>query len=364
MKGQFVALLTLFVFIFIVSGNVFGAILFQDDYSEEIKYSIGNYNTIAEAQVRGERYIPRMETEMNYSSNIMAFRIGMSKGEYEGLEDTEESENDISWGYNTPDPDLLEEEFRKATKDHLKTQNDVFQCSNPVVDAFELEKKPLNMDTTFNDNWINCTSTGAEASIRIPDEASTMHEKNRYLQLAQYAVEFSRGLSDDIDDYVKADVNLQNEEGGPITAAGFHSEDRCPGRRPLTKRDAEDDAEDDIPGAKDDFGKVLFEGDKQNRPDWIGLDNQDTEFTSSIIKSSSITDSGPCCVRPKYDDQGNRDGCIEDTNYNAEATAAATEVKIDFVIKDAEKNVVDSQGDERSIKFKFTKIEDVPASSD
>jgi len=357
MKGQYIGMLTVFVLVFIITGNVFGALLFQDEYKEEIEFSIGNYNTIAKAQVVGERYIPRMETETNYSSNIMAFRMGLNNGEYTGLEDYDDPEEDLSWGYNTPTYGDLREEFKKATRDHLKTQNEVFQCRNPMVESLQVEKEPLSMKTTFKDSWINCTSSGAEASIKIPKEASSVHERNRYLQMAKYSVEFSGRLSNHIDS------SVDNSEE-PITADGFHSEDRCGGSRTLTKRDAENDAEDDIPGAKNDFGKVLFEDDEENRPEWIGLKDQNTTFTSSKIRSSSITDSSSCCESYDTDEDGNTVCADSDTNYKAEATAAATEVKISFNIKDSEKTVVDGKGNERSINFNFTKIEDVPASSD
>ena len=353
MKGQYIGMLTVFVLVFIITGNVFGALLFQEEYKEEIEFSIGNYNTVAQAQVIGERYIPRMETETNYSSNIMAFRIGLNNGEYTGLEDYDDPEEDLSWGYNTPSYGDLREEYKKATRDHLKTQNEVFQCRNPMVESLQIEKEPLSMKTTFKDNWINCTSSGAEASIKIPEEASSVHERNRYLQMAKYSVEFSERLSNHIDNYV-------NNEG-PITADGFDS-GSCGRSSGKTKSNAEDDAEEDIPDAKDDFGKVLFEDDEENRPGWIGLKDQNTTFTSSKIRSSSITDSSSCCDNYDTDENGDTYCKDPDTRYKAEATADATEVKISFNIKDSEKNVVDSGGNERSINFNFTKIEDVPDS--
>ncbi|PSG98731.1 MAG: hypothetical protein BRC29_01225 [Nanohaloarchaea archaeon SW_7_43_1] len=353
MKGQYVGMLTVFVLVFIITGNVFGALLFQNEYKEEIDFSIGNYNTIAEAQVIGERYIPRIETETNYSSNIMAFRIGMNKGEYEGLEDYDDPEGDLSWGYNTPRYSELREEFRKATRDHLKTQNEVFNCRNPMVETLQVEKEPLSVKTTFKNNWINCTSSGAEASIKIPEEASSVHEKNRYLQMAKYSVEFSGRLSDHIDDYW--------DNNGPITNDGYEN-GRCGVGEGTVEENAEIDAEKDIPDTKNVYGKILFKNDEGNRPEWVSLKDQNTTFTSSTIKSSRITDTSSCCQNYKTNDEGETSCADSDNSHEAEATAAATEVKINFTIKDSERTVVDSEGAERSINFKFKKIEDVPDS--
>ncbi|PSH00090.1 MAG: hypothetical protein BRC28_01630 [Nanohaloarchaea archaeon SW_4_43_9] len=348
MKGQYIGMLTVFVLVFIITGNVFGALLFQEEYKEEIKFSIGNYNTIAEAQVIGERYIPRMETETNYSSNIIALRIN-------------DEENHQKWNeFSVASKQQLKTNYEQRVKEELGSQSKIFGCSDPEVTELNVEDK-TNYIAKLEPNSITCRESVSEegsstiADIKLEkDEVSVDNEDNRYVRISEEAVELGDSLSN---------ADYPEWQGSGSASSGTEDES-CVSSVSLSqlKQNAESEAidkaeesKDDIIAGDDDFAEHMLDKvedaeDSYQKPDWINIEtNSDVEYRTIIQYANRDSCSLP-------DDEGDEQS---GQRGSAGAKAVPDDLILNYTLEDSERRVIDLDGGRKSIPFKFEFVKDM-----
>jgi hypothetical protein len=178
LKGQYIGMMTLFVFLFIVTGNIFGALLFQDEYSERVEFSVGGPNTIAEAQIRGKLYQDRMEKELNYSSNIIALQ---------------QVERERVWS-SAPTHQQVLNSYLNAVAGELRLQSGLVKCNPPEIGSVSVEDNS-SYTAAFSDPYISCSTTGTDSRIKLSeDQIGVENINNSFVQLSEVGVELGEHI--------------------------------------------------------------------------------------------------------------------------------------------------------------------------
>lgn len=265
MKGQYIGMVTLFVFLFIVTGNVFGAILFQEEYSERAEYSVGGFNTIAEAQVRGKMYDFRMEKELNYSSNIVALQQG---------------EKDRRWG-SAPSHQEVIESYSQAVESELKSQSGLVDCSPPEIRSVSVEDDS-RYTASFSDPFISCSTEGTESQIKLSEEQLEVQNfNNSYFQLSGVGVDLAEYLDEErLTDSWSSGTGSSSKSCGPSVDRSALDEN--------AKEEARENAIKD-----DDLANTVVSD--FSLPDWVELESSET-FDLSYNRESSDYDTD--CTYP------------------------------------------------------------------
>ena len=72
MKGQTLTVLSLVALFFMITGNMFGAVLGQSEIQESISYSANDVNQLFRAETKAEMYRRNIRKELKISQAILA----------------------------------------------------------------------------------------------------------------------------------------------------------------------------------------------------------------------------------------------------------------------------------------------------
>lgn len=340
-KGQFISTMTIFVLIFITSGNIFGAILFQDVMDEEIEYNIGDFTKVANAEIRSEAYIPRMEKELNYSSNIKALQLG-----------EEGTTTSRTWP-DIPSKSDLRGEYYEEVQSELDSQSRVAECSEPVIGEVSTDNGN-EYTAEIEDPWIVCGGDTAQANISMPENnLESYNHNNRYVPLAESAVDLAEGIQSELPE-------SWDEGTGSASSSCKDNLDRT-----LYVEQAKQEAKQN---AIENENLAADAADTVDLADWIGLDTTTTFETSYTKENENIetcdwTHTGHEVDCSDTDDDGVEE-CethihegekVVDLTYSAEITEATLE----YDLYDSERQVIDSQADKQTIHFVFEYVHSI-----
>ena len=307
MKGQQIGVLTVFLFLFIVAGNLYSALYIQDDFRQRIDVTVGDFNSISEAKTKGQLYIPRMEKELNYSSNIIALNIGPGPGGYRDW-------NEI------PNKSELRGEYYNQTRDELETQSRVAgRCTDPEIENVTTDQI-TQYTSNFSTPWIECTRTSSEANITLPNETIKVDNvKNRYVSISDTSVELRNHV----------------EQRLPSWGSGFGSDTECDDSFEA-RENAIEEAKYDAVKDWDPAGTAM-QG--FNHPDYIAID-YDHEFSYNQV---SLDVDG-------VDECGEDD---EDTVWEADAEYEVDNINYMYELWDDERTVLNSNANRETIYLWF-----------
>ncbi len=200
-KGQFTSLVGLGLFLFIASGNIFGALAIDMETETLIEQNAGDYSKVAETELKKDNYLDRMPRELNFTSNNAALALGVDAG-IEG--------NGLMWS-SIPDKQELRENYYLNLSERLETQGQVFGCQSPGVKSPRTENlgKPDNIDNAVNTDiqwnlsnpYIVCSTGSVEVNISVGrDSFHVNNTNNRYVNLSETAVDVAHEVDRIIDD--------------------------------------------------------------------------------------------------------------------------------------------------------------------
>lgn len=319
-------MMTLFVFIFIITGNIFGALLFQDEYTEEVDYTVGGFNTISEAQMRGKMYIPRMEKELNYSSNIVALDV------------SSESEK---WS-TTPSKQEIVENYLSRVQNELQSQAGMVGCSPPEINDISVEEETL-YTASFSKPVVICRDTGTTAEIKLPEEEiSVDNSNNTYVHILRTSVDLSTEARDNLVDFSSWD------EGKSTRREACDPDERDGNPRSDAIDSAQSRAVEDSSPAESTVSEFEV-------PEDLRL-----ETSSEFSYSGGVTTSPDDCTyteETECPEDSDKDSCETEvettrTEYTAEYSVSSITYEYLLETKDDQK-VLDSEARLRPLDFSF-----------
>ncbi|MBC5792996.1 MAG: hypothetical protein H8Z69_03040 [Nanohaloarchaea archaeon] len=201
-KGQFTSLVGLGLFLFIASGNIFGALAIDTETQSIIEQNAGDYSIVAGTELKKDNYLDRMPRELNFTSNNAALALGKGAG-IEG--------NSLMWNDIPSKEQLRENYYLNITERIEETQGDVFGCQSPKVKQPKTENlgKPDNIynawytDIRWNlsDPYIVCSQESVEVNISVGrDSFHVNNTNNRYINLSETAVDVAKEADRIIDE--------------------------------------------------------------------------------------------------------------------------------------------------------------------
>jgi hypothetical protein len=307
LKGQYIGMVTLFVFLFIVTGNVFGAILFQEEYSERAEYSVGGFNTIAEAQIRGKMYDSRMEKELNYSSNIVALQQG---------------EKDRRWE-SAPSHQEVIDSYSQAVASELKSQSGLVDCSPPEIGSVSVEDNS-RYTASFSDPFISCSTEGTESQIKLSEEQLEIQNfNNSYFQLSKVGVEMAEHIDEkDLPDSWESGTASSSTQADSPFALDKEGTDRRARQKAESDAVQNDDLQEEVIS---DF----------ETPEWVDLET-DVEYRYRVLDTDNEQDSFTYTVCDNRNDEGECTNEREVTvyTYNSEYEVEVTDIIMKYDLAD------------------------------
>lgn len=316
-KGQFTSLIGLGVFLFIASGNLFGALAIDSNVQGILQRNAGDYSTVAETELKKENYLDRMPRELNFTSNNAALSLGNSAGkEADGLR----------WK-DIPLKQGLKEEYYDNISKRMEEQGQVFGCQSPEVkDLGEPANIPGAVETdiqlNISDPYVLCSSASAEVNISVGRNSFHVNNtNNRYINLSGTAVDIAHS----------ADRVIETN-----TWSGSSESTDC------SYGDARSNA---VEGAKNDASEpsnvasIAF--DNAYKPDYVELEDSETYFEYSVSTSSSSS-------LEQCDD----DDSLE-TEHTVRADAEVTRIYTEVRIIDSQREVTSPEGVWENIEFGF-----------
>lgn len=331
-KGQFTGVISLIVVVFIATGNLYGAILINDQVSESISYNAGDSGLVAEAKLKSNLYPERMTKELNYSSNIAALNLSDKAG-------------DVSWNNNVPKETQLTQKYVSEVEEELKTQNRVRECDGPTIEDVTLSDSSTTiLSATLSDNWIICSANYATANVSVSNnQVETNNIDNRYINVTRYAGTLGSEAE-----------NIAEEET-PITGTGTDSGDSCPENRQSELEEAESNAKSNALSGHKSLAAEAMSGTSEERPDWMSTSSS-TSFSGNAV--STVTSTPRTCeynCRTVKDENGDEVRiCDEGNLYDTEATYTVDQIDFDYSLTDSGKQIIDSNGELQNIVFDFT----------
>ncbi|MBY6293962.1 hypothetical protein GLU60_01080 [Nanohaloarchaea archaeon H01] len=328
MKGQFVSTITIFVLIFIISGNIFGAVLFQDTVRETVTFQIGDFNRVSEAQLKAETYVPRMEKELNYSSNIAALELGS---------------NDRNW-QETPEKQSVRQGYEAAVREELNSQSVVAGCQPPTIDSVNVEGQDYT--ASISDPWVVCASESTVANISLATSSlETSNYNNRYISLAESAVDLGNSIERLPESWPEGTGSESESCQASVDKSDANEE---------AKEEAREEAIEDEELASSALGSYDI-------PSWVGLDT-DTDFSIDYEddpETESCTYTVTNCEptpgpAPEECESEERSGEEYSVTYYAQVESA----NLEYDLSDSQRQVINSNGEMETIHFLFSYVHD------
>jgi hypothetical protein len=311
-------LLVVVVFLFIITGNIFGALLFQDEYKHRIDYSVDGFNTMAEAQIREKLYTPRMEKELNYSSNIAALQQGKS---------------DKTWR-SAPSHQSMLDSYLEAVTEEVKSQSSLVDCSPPSIRTVSVEENNI-YDIEFSEPYIVCRGTNTTSRLKLSQtEISSANVNNSYVQLSEVGVNLAEHIEGDLpEDWGEGTGSAGTQDRDLVSSS---QQDRTDEQ---AREEAERDSIENENLAEDAVSDFEI-------PEWVEVET-DTEFEFGILERDPEFDTYDYEVCVSRDEEGEctnydeREGQTYDVDYTVEVTDAT----LKYTLYDRKK--IDAQKDPR-----------------
>lgn len=331
MKGQYIGMVTVFVFIFIISGNIFGALLFQNEYTERVKKSTGDFNTLTEASIKGDLYLDRMEKELNYSSNIAALKI-MDR-------------RPPQWGYITdvPTKEQVKRNYEEEVREELNTQSKIKGCQSPEIGEVSVEDG-FSYTAEFSDPQVKCFSESSEAGTNLEEDSiEVSNTNNSFVTLSEVAVELGNHIDDkDLPEWGTAEASADT-----TTTEDTVSFTRKESTQETAERKAKRKAIEDSNLAE------TLASDFEN-PDWTEIESY-TAFDYRVVDRDSETTTDEC-------GEGDDEDCETTKTYTATREVQLTEVTLNYEILDdkdlqaqgpGKRKVIGSDSELQTLSYEF-----------
>jgi len=333
--------LAVFTFIFIISGQIYGAVLTQEVFSEEISYHTGGINDIAEARIRGDLYLDRINKELNYSSNIVAVNLAATAG-------------GTSWSNQIPDKSDLKQLYASNILEEIETQNQLYQCTPPALESVTIsEETRIKLDFVDSENAVTCRSgvsgSGDISKVYLEKDHVTIEtSKNRYIPISSYAVELAR----------KAEEKMPGSE---LTGSDTETSE-CPGDRQSTIRTAKNNARDSAVSGYRNIASEGYSETSGERPEYVTTSTKTTNFEDEYdvtVNSEQCTYYVDCSKDLDGDGEPDITQCPKvDTEYEATAEYTVTGITTSYDLQDSENQILTNEGG-KTISFSFSYFNDL-----
>lgn len=333
-KGAATSLIALSVLLFIASGNVFGALVVDNNVMHHVNYNRGDYALIAETKIKADQFPRRIAGELNYTSDDAALTLASNHGDYSQAPD-------ISWDNNVPSEDRLMENYYSKIQDSFSDENDeVLRCEGPEVTDISKASggSTTDLEALLSHNWIKCTTERSEANISMPSErVEANNVNNRYPGISTYA------------SVVAGEARGKAEEASPITGTGDDDGNSCPEDEEEELNEAKSNARSNALAGYNLMGEDALEDTSDQRPEWLEA-NSTTIFDGTVTGNTS---SYSCTYGCDELSDGTLVNCNSGTAYDADAEYEADQVVFEYSFADEERKVVDSDGNMKTIDFDF-----------
>lgn len=331
MKGQLLSVLSLMAIIFIVTGNMFSAVIAQDEIKESISYSANDANQLLKAEIKAEIYQNNIQKELNYSFNNAAYSLSTDW-------------NELKWDDNIPKEETIEASFKKemTSGDYgVFNQNRLRGCKTP-----QLESKPLEIinsnkiELSIKTPKVNCSGGMTNAIVPIKEQYTIENPENNLLHLASYA----RTLAQKVNE-------ISSEE---LEDSGYAKTNSCESpNKSKTKRTARSNARDNTLNGEENVAEEAYGKTSDSRESFIS-GNYDTIYTGSFDKVDSSNSSCTYGCECKKED---KTGCeCQGTEYSYTYNYTAEQLSTNFEIKDSKNEVLTYDGEKQlSFDFQYSK---------
>lgn len=331
MKGQLLSVLSLMAILFIVTGNMFSAVIAQDEIKESITYSANDVNQLLKAEIKSEIYRKNIRKELNYSFNNAAYTLSPEW-------------NELNWDDNIPEKEsikaVLNEEIR--TGDYgIINQNRLRGCETPELQPEPIEILNFNsVELSLETSRIECSSRMSTAIVPIQEEYQVENENNNALHLANYARTLAQKVNEVSSDSL--------EDSGSATTSSCERPDTSE-----TKRTARSNARDNTLSGEENIAEEAYDQTSDSRESFISGD-YDTSYTGSF---SQVDSNETRCTYDCECEEENETGCeCQGTEYSYTYNYTAGQLSTDFELEDSEHEVLTYEGEKQlSFDFQYSK---------
>ncbi|MFB6209810.1 MAG: hypothetical protein ABEJ56_06785 [Candidatus Nanohaloarchaea archaeon] len=303
----------------------------NEPIQDTVRYNTGDYNVIAETKLKADQYERRMGPELNYSANIMAFRLGEKAGDYK-------RGYDISWKNSPPEPGKLKQEYFSGVENHLRGQMQVMSCRSPRIGStgvkFEQKEdvtswvKERHFTSKISDQSLRCSSGYTETYVPVKKKYSVENDANRYVKMAKHTSNLVG----------KIFSSWKSKAGSEYTGSGSD----C-GSRSAAVSEAESDA---TSSAKRDLYSSMTSAIKSysKLPEGIEVSKKGVKSVSNLGSPDvdSEPDSCDCETRTLPDGSTETYGC--ETDYDADVKLTLESAKGIIELRDEKKQVLTNKG--------------------
>lgn len=341
-KGQVTTVAIALIFSLGTAGFL-GIIYSGEPVEESVQIYNSDFNALAEAKLKKDAYKERTKKELNYSTNIVALELGEKMGS--------STSSSIDWSSGIPSFSDLKSEYLKVSESELKFQNGVIDCSSPQIEELSGEI-PQTYTVEVDEGSITCETRQingiipSKATVNLTDSNfEVLNSDNRYLSLAKYSVGFANRISSELSS--RSSKTATGSASISCSVSGSTSSVET-----SAKINARNNVEEKLPN----LNKSLFDSDSGERSSWIGLDSSSRSLEGTI-KEGSVSSSSSSC---DYDCDSDGDGDIEEDGcsgkeYSGSATAFVDSATLEYKLKDSNRKVINSTGDQETIEFYFKK---------
>ena len=329
MKGQTLTVLSLVALFFMITGNMFGAVLGQSEIQESISYSANDVNQLFRAETKAEMYRRNIRKELNYTQNNIAYALSPEWGT-------------LNWDNNIPSQHTIREAFEEAmaTGEYgIAGQNRVWGCSAPKLADNPIEVKgPHDIELSLSEASIKCSGGMATAIVPIEDKYAVENTRNNYLHLAEYA----RTVASKVRDTVPDNIN--------DTATDSTDSCRSPDSTDA-REDAKEQARDNALTGYRQLASDAYEATEDDRESFIS-GSSDTEYEGSYTLENPGDIESTCTYDCDCEDEDKEDCTCGGTEYTYTYKYEADSLSAEFELEDSE-NLVPTYDLNERLQFDF-----------
>jgi hypothetical protein len=336
MKGQMLVVLSLMAILFIVTGNMFSAVIAQNEITKSVSYSSNDANELLRAEIKADVYAKNIEKELNYSLNNIAYLLGSNSGP---------NWEELNWEDNIPDQDRIKSVFKQkmiSGEYGIANQNRLWGCDTPQLAEEPLEKvgsDPVEIELTLSKAQVECSSGRTTAIASIPEQYTIENDNNNLFELTDYARTLAQKVKEISPDRL--------EESGSASTNSCRSPDQSD-----AQTQARANARDNTVQGEENIAEEAYQETEDSRESFI-TGEHDTIILGDFSQVDS--DETPCfydCDCPEGPED--RDGSCrcEGTKYSYTYNYTVDEINTDFDLVDSNNEVLTYDG-QKSLDFDF-----------
>jgi hypothetical protein len=329
MKGQTLSVLSLVALLFMITGNMFGAVIAQNEIQESISYSANDVNQLLRAETKADMYRKNIRKELNYTHNNIAYTLSPEWDE-------------LNWDNNIPSRDTIRTEFEEAmtTGEYgIINQNRVWGCTTPNLadDPVDIIG-PNEIELSLSKASISCSGGLAKATVPIEDEYTVENTQNNYLHLAEYA----RTLASEVRDTVPEETE--------DTATDSTDSCRSPDSE-QAREDAKEQARDNVLSGYKQLASDAYEATEDDREEFIS-GAADTEYEGSHTLENPDNIESTCTYDCECEEEDEEDCTCSGTEYTYTYEYDADSLNAEYELEDSE-NLVPTYDINERLEFDF-----------